>query len=69
MIRCNVRNEEMAEEEYPPRVCFFRSSYDYDSFIDGGKKISRSIRKGTLFLFYHICRTCIDIEENSIDAI
>lgn len=36
MIPCNARNEEMAEEE--PRVCFFRSSYDYDSFIDGGKK-------------------------------
>lgn len=47
----NARNEEMAEEEYPPRVCFFRSSYDYDSFIDGGKKSLAVNSKGNSFSF------------------
>lgn len=51
MIPCNARNEEMAEEEYPPRVCFFRSSYDYDSFIDGGKKNLAVNSKGNSFSF------------------
>lgn len=68
MIPCNARNEEMAEEEYPPRVCFFRSSYDYDSFIDGGKK-SLAVNSKENSFSYRICRTCINIEENSIDAI
>lgn len=51
MIPCNARNEEMAEEEYPPCVCFFRSSYDYDSFIDGGKK-SGQFERELFFLSY-----------------
>lgn len=72
MIRCNARNEEMAEEEYPPHhnvfVSFARRTITIRSSTVE-KKVSRSIRKGTLFLSYRICRTCIDVEENSIDAI
>lgn len=56
MIRCNARNEEMAEEEYPPRVCFFRSSYDYDSFIDGGKKSGQFERELFFFLIVFVVR-------------